>query len=268
MIVRCIKLKIDDNPAIAKYGWGNAGPYLTVSKLYVVLAVKDEGGVRWVLICHDMSDETTSRFPNFIPVDFFEIADGTPSEYWVEGDNIIGFKELVEDKYFYYNLSEDEPRALEIFLRYRKLMYKEAGARMMKVKNGLTIKGRTSSVHLSFKVLKLYEDISQFDYRVDIDSGEYSTSLVVRNELADLQRLARVLLDAERGICYSYEYSSEVDDRFIVCIDWKSSDVMEVQCSLPGEDDSCIRNVSFDIDRSCIPEIRGQIEVLMFVLCR
>lgn len=268
MIVRCIKFKIDDNPAIVKYGWGNAEPYLTVSKLYVVLAVKDEGGVRWVLICHDVSEEMASRFPNFIPIDFFEIADGTPSEYWVEGDNITGFKELVEDKYFYYNLSEDEPRALEIFLRYRRLMYKEAGARMMKVKNGLAIKDRTGSARLSFKVLKVYEDISQFDYRADIDSGEYSTSLVVRNELADLQYLARMLSDAERGICYSYEYSSEVDDRFIVCIDWKSSNEMKVLCSLSGEDDSCIRNVSLDIDRPCIPEIREHIDMLMFVLCK
>lgn len=126
MIVKCIKLR-EENPILEQSRWNNVEGHLTLSKSYVVLALQEWLGVPCAFICDDISEDLPSKFPYYIPMCYFEIVDNSPSQYWIKKNNIIGFKELVEEEYFYYNLSEDRQREQEIYLHYRQLMYAEAG---------------------------------------------------------------------------------------------------------------------------------------------
>lgn len=125
MIVKCIKLQ-QDSPVLKGIGWHNVEDHLTISKSYVVLAIKEEYGVSWVLICDDVSEQLPSKFPYYIPINYFEIVDDTPSQYWIKKGNMVGFKELVEEQYFYYNLSEDSKREYDIYMQYKKWIFAES----------------------------------------------------------------------------------------------------------------------------------------------
>ncbi len=125
MIVKCIKLQ-QQSPVLEGIGWHNVEDHLTISKSYVVLAIKEEYGLLWVLICDDVSEQLPSKFPYFIPMDYFEIVDDSPSRYWVKKGNMVGFKELVEEKHFYYNLSEESERECDIYMQYKKWIFAES----------------------------------------------------------------------------------------------------------------------------------------------
>ena len=85
----------------------------------------------WYLI--DVDD---LPYPMYYPSALFKIIDGRLSRYWqvAEGqddeDNStpiikFGFKELVEDEFFYGEYLEDYPKNLEVFQKYMELMKKE-----------------------------------------------------------------------------------------------------------------------------------------------
>ena len=75
-------------------------------------------------------------YPLYYPCYLFKIIDGRVSKYWIakEGqddyDNknpIIkfGFKELVEDEFFYGGYLENNPIIIAIFMKYKELMDNE-----------------------------------------------------------------------------------------------------------------------------------------------
>jgi len=71
--------------------------------------------------------------PMYYPHQFFKIIDGRLSKYWLakeEKDSYdneasviqFGFRELIEDEYFYGNLLEDDPMKIATFAKYKNLM--------------------------------------------------------------------------------------------------------------------------------------------------
>lgn len=129
MLVKCIKLQ-ENNPVLEKIGWDNVEGHLTLLKEYVVLAIEEDragDGMRWLLICDDLSEELPSKFPYYIPECYFETVDNTPSKYWITKGAMTAFAAFVENRYFYFDLSEDDQKSQEAYMKYRKLLYEEAG---------------------------------------------------------------------------------------------------------------------------------------------
>ena len=99
-----------------------------ISTVYGILTIKKH---LWYLVARDEMEG-----PMYYPSHLFEIIDGRISKYWFakEGkdqyDNntpIIqfGFKELVDDEYFYGELLEDNPVNEEVFKLYKTSMDNE-----------------------------------------------------------------------------------------------------------------------------------------------
>jgi hypothetical protein len=74
--------------------------------------------------------------PMYYPCHLFKIIDGRLSKYWMakEGQDYydnnasiinFGFKEIVEEEYFYGELIEDNPINVSIFRKYKELMDRE-----------------------------------------------------------------------------------------------------------------------------------------------
>ncbi|MGM9764374.1 MAG: hypothetical protein ACI3ZQ_10185 [Candidatus Cryptobacteroides sp.] len=129
MVVKCIKLQ---DPRINRLAGCEVKDHLTLGKEYVVLAIseddwfKDDLGPS-VLLCDDLSEDIPGKFPYFIPMFYFEIVDNTPSKYWIKKGSMTAFAAFVENRYFYFDLSEDDQKSQEAYMKYRKLLYEEAG---------------------------------------------------------------------------------------------------------------------------------------------
>jgi hypothetical protein len=82
-----------------------------------------------------LSDEHFTYYPRWNPSPLFEVTDGRLSKYWVFGYDreiagggrmIVAFPEWANDPYYYDALSDGEKDAVEIFLKYKKLMDAES----------------------------------------------------------------------------------------------------------------------------------------------
>lgn len=104
---------------------------LEVGKEYVVLALTVERGYIWYYIC----DEDYSYYPVWSPAPLFNVVDGRLSSYWVyayhremgEQDYpIFAFAEWASEPFYYDRLTDGKEVELELFLKYRDLMEREA----------------------------------------------------------------------------------------------------------------------------------------------
>ncbi len=101
---------------------------LLVGKEYVVYAITVVNGYFWYYI----ADEHYLYFPVYKPAVLFEITDPRLSKYWKIGfefykeeglkEQIIAYKEWVDEPSYYDFLSDDRKREVEIYNRYKKLM--------------------------------------------------------------------------------------------------------------------------------------------------
>lgn len=71
-------------------------------------------------------------FPQLLPYELFEVSEKEWSRYWHkqspllnESDYRIGFKEYIEEPYFYGNLLEGYKRELGIFALWKRLIDEE-----------------------------------------------------------------------------------------------------------------------------------------------
>lgn len=136
MKIECITNQFRDIPSSVYeglYSFSSETEYveLDVGKQFVVYAITTIKKHVWYLV-----EVQGLSVPMYYPAHLFKITDGRLSKYWIvkEGqddyDNKahivkIGFKELVEDDFFYGELLEDNPENIEVFKKYKKSMDNE-----------------------------------------------------------------------------------------------------------------------------------------------
>lgn len=135
MIVECISNRMRDIPKFVYDGLEgyNLKTELPIeigqkSIVYGIITIKKN---LWFLI-----DIKGLKYPMYYPSQLFKILDGRISKYWEikefidrDDDNgkglKFGFKELIDDEYFYGELLEDSQKNIEIFNKYRRIMIEE-----------------------------------------------------------------------------------------------------------------------------------------------
>lgn len=132
MKVKCVLNKLSDIPAqiySGLEGWGADYELpIAIGQLSTVYAMKILKNHLWYLVeVEGLAD------PRYYPAYLFEIVDKRISRHWIVNDDIdedngnmktvsFGFKELLEDPFFYGEFLEDDPKQEEIFARYKRLM--------------------------------------------------------------------------------------------------------------------------------------------------
>jgi hypothetical protein len=109
----------------------NKDKYRNCGESFVVYAMRMNCGYIWYFICQ----HEKATYPFWYPSPLFTVEDDRISKYWVFTNNINedfdyknytwAFPEWARDKYFYGQLVEDYPRELEVFKKYKELMYLE-----------------------------------------------------------------------------------------------------------------------------------------------
>ncbi|MEO6831171.1 MAG: hypothetical protein ABI378_02870 [Chitinophagaceae bacterium] len=99
---------------------------LEVGKQFVVYGINTIKRHLWYLI-----QDNQMIYPMYYPSALFEIIDGRLSSFWIARENLddyddnvkaidIGIREIVENKYFYGELLEDNSEYKGIFDEYKK----------------------------------------------------------------------------------------------------------------------------------------------------
>ncbi len=104
---------------------------LKINKEYFVYAMTIYKGYVWYYLC----DESYTYYPSWSPCPLFEVIDGSLSRYWVfsykqgiydlEAHAVWAYPEWANDPDYYENLFEKEMKEVEVFRRYKELMYLE-----------------------------------------------------------------------------------------------------------------------------------------------
>ncbi len=108
--------------------------HLTYQKEYVVygLDYSKEGYINFLIV-----DDTEVSYPKIYPSEFFEITNNRISEYWIGTEekefpiknikcpNLISFKEIVENEYFFEDILDCKNNTCEIFSKNKELMDNE-----------------------------------------------------------------------------------------------------------------------------------------------
>lgn len=129
MIVKCIENTGENLPKelLTYHGWNKEMVFLkvTIGKEYVVYAIMYVENHPFYMICGDDYDGLYVNYPELVPGVLFEIVDNSKSFYWMlnsienKEERIsrknIGFKEIIEDKFFYGNLLEGDEENVKIF---------------------------------------------------------------------------------------------------------------------------------------------------------
>ncbi len=131
MIVKCIDntgKKLPSQLCIFR-GWNKNMEFkeVTIGKKYVVYAILHVNDIPSYLICSDIYDGEYVTFPSLLPSCLFEIVQNQHSQYWHIKNNSkdVGFKEILNHKYFYGNLVEGHEKEVKTFLHKKKLIDKE-----------------------------------------------------------------------------------------------------------------------------------------------
>src|SRR4029077_15786404 len=102
---------------------------LKLDKNYQVYGLTLFLGHIWYYIC----DEHYTYYPRWNPSPLFRVVDGRLSKYWRfrysrSGEKervVIAFHEWVDDEYYYDKLTDGDKKAVDLFLKYKRLMDKE-----------------------------------------------------------------------------------------------------------------------------------------------
>ena len=113
-------------------GWNKEMEFVTITpnNLYIVYAISIINHHKFYMICCD--DYGNIDYPQILPYELFEVIEKEWSKYWhkksplpSESNYDIGFKEYVEEPYFYGNLLEGYKRELDIFAHWKRLIDEE-----------------------------------------------------------------------------------------------------------------------------------------------
>ncbi len=103
---------------------------LEINNEYCVYGILFRDNSPWYYLCLDEDDE----HPTSYPAELFNVTDGRLSSYWRISEKIypngavmssIVFEEWSKDSSFYERLIDDDPEAICLFGKYRKLMDNE-----------------------------------------------------------------------------------------------------------------------------------------------
>ena len=103
---------------------------LEIGREYTVYGMIFWDSSPWYYLCAEDYD----NYPVPFAADFFKVSDDRLSSYWrlfvnsKNPDNILPeliFLEWAQDPLFYEHLLDDYPYAIELFMKYRRLMDKE-----------------------------------------------------------------------------------------------------------------------------------------------
>lgn len=137
MKIRCIHNtgQFLNSDLLGRYdGWNEKMEFLSITpnNLYIVYAISIINNHKFYMICCDDYDGIYINFPRLLPFELFEVTEKEWSKHWYkqssipsESDYKIGFKEYVEEPYFYGNLLEGYKRELDIFAHWKRLIDEE-----------------------------------------------------------------------------------------------------------------------------------------------
>lgn len=126
MIVKCKedKGKNLSTQLFSHPGWNDEMEFaeLTIGKTYIVYAIIHVEAIPFYLICGDTYDGVYVKYPSLLPSSLFEIIHNQQSTLWELKQNTkdVGFKEILNEKYFYGNLVEGLKREVQIFLSVKR----------------------------------------------------------------------------------------------------------------------------------------------------
>ena len=120
MIVKCVENTGKNLPKelFSYHGWNREMEFVkvTIGKKYVVYAIKYFLGHPFYMICGDDYDGLYINYPELVPSVLFEVIDNSESIFWISNrKKDIGFKEIIEDEFFYGNLLEGDEENVKIF---------------------------------------------------------------------------------------------------------------------------------------------------------
>ena len=140
MIIKCIDNSGNRLPErlLVLHGWNEDMEFngITVGKNYTVYAISIHFDHPFYMICGDDYNGVNINYPELLPGCLFEIIEDSYPSYWIE-QNIknnksgyentkrIGFKEYVENEYFYGNLLEGYKKEVMQFAVAKELIDKE-----------------------------------------------------------------------------------------------------------------------------------------------
>lgn len=120
MIVKCIENTGKNLPKelVSFHGWNREMEFVkvTIGKEYVVYAIVYIENHPFYMICGDDYDGLYVNYPELVPSVLFEVIDNSKSIFWISNKTKdIGFKEIIDDEFFYGNLIEGEEENIKIF---------------------------------------------------------------------------------------------------------------------------------------------------------
>lgn len=116
------------------YGWHDQMIFneLTIGRSYIIYAILKIENYKFYMICGDDYDGIYINYPQILPSELFEITNNNRSKYWIDSQKThsnsnyrIGFKEFVEEEFFYGNLVEGYEREINIFQKWKSLIDEE-----------------------------------------------------------------------------------------------------------------------------------------------
>ena len=110
---------------------------ITVGKEYLVYAISYHFDHPFYMVCGDDYDGEYVNYPHLLPGCLFEVIDDRYSNHWIEKEikndksgyentKRVGFKEYVENEYFYGHLLEGYKKEVKQFAQAKELIDKES----------------------------------------------------------------------------------------------------------------------------------------------
>ena len=111
---------------------------IAIGNIYIVYAIFIMKGEKWYLICSDWYNGVNLNFPEFFPASLFAIIDESLSRYWISkymkddyADSKelvlnVGFPNIINEDYFYGNLTEGCGKECDVFTKYKYLIDSES----------------------------------------------------------------------------------------------------------------------------------------------
>ena len=101
--------------------------------MYIVYSISYHYDYPFYMICSDYYDEVCLNYPHILPCCLFKIINNRFSEHWIEKEydksqyndensKRIGFKEYVNDEFFYGKLADGHEKEINVFQKYKTLI--------------------------------------------------------------------------------------------------------------------------------------------------
>lgn len=131
MIVKCVDntgINLPEN-ILVHNGWNTSMIFdeITIGKKYVVYAIIHVKNIPCYLVCSDIFDGQYITYPSLLPHSLFKTVQDKQSKFWYskDGSEDIGFKEILQNEYFYGNLVEGYEKEVQMFLTIKRKIDQE-----------------------------------------------------------------------------------------------------------------------------------------------